>query len=227
MNAEQILSVIDYALLRPDISDQDIMEACELAVSARIAAVAVNPYWVQLASQYLYESEVAVCSTVGFPFGITTAEVKGGEAYNAVIEGATELDVVINIGAAKSGDFELIHDEIEFLVSSAEDAAEVNDTGPIIVKAIIETCYLDEEEKVEAIMSAIEGGVDFVKTSTGFGPSGATVEDVALMRRIAPPEIGVKAAGGIRTLNDVRAMLNAGADRIGTSALAAILKELG
>jgi deoxyribose-phosphate aldolase len=226
VTAAEILGIIDHSILRADATAEDIVTACELAVRHEIAAVCVNPCWVELAAQHLYGSGVAVGATVGFPLGATTTRVKGGEAYNAVVDGATEVDMVINIGALKSDDLELVHEDIGFVVSSARDAGEVNGTGPIIVKAILEMCYFDQEEKIEAIMVAADAGVDFVKTSTGLGPGGATVADVALMRQLAPPQVGVKAAGGLRTLADLEAMIQAGANRLGTSHTWAIAEEL-
>jgi len=224
MKAQEILGRIDHSVLRPDATEQQIIEACKLAAQHRVAAVAVNACWV--AAQYLHESGVAVDVTVGFPLGATTPRVKAGEAYNAVLEGAREVDMVINIGALKSGDIELVREDIQGVVDSAAEAAEVVGCGHVVVKAILEMCYLQDAEKEAAVTAAVEAGVDFVKTSTGFGPGGATVEDVRLLRRLAPPGVGVKAAGGIRSVEDVVRMLQAGADRIGTSSTAAIVRQL-
>ncbi len=226
MRPEEILGLIDHSVLKPDATADDVIRACELGARYGVAAVCINSCWVELAAQHLHESGVPAGAAIGFPLGATTPRVKAGEAYNAVLDGARELDMVINIGALKSGDLELVRDDIQGVVDTSVEAAEVVGVECIVVKAILEMCYLTEAEKRTAVMTAVEAGVDFVKTSTGFGPGEATTEDVALMRELAPPEVGVKAAGGIRSLDDVVMMLEAGASRIGTSSTAAIAQGL-
>ena len=193
---------IDHTNLKPYASKEDIIRLCDEAIQYNFYAVCVNPYRVKLAKDYLREkgADVRVASVIGFPLGATPTEVKVFEAKRALEDGADELDMVINIGALKDGDYEYVKNDI----------AEV-------VKVILETCYLTDEEKVKACELAKEAGADFVKTSTGFGTGGATVEDVRLMRKVVGPEMGVKASGGIRTYEQALAMIEAGATRIGTS----------
>lgn len=215
-----IASLIDHTLLKPEATREQIARLCEEAQKYGFAAVCVNPTNVKLAAKLLEDSSVAVCTVVGFPLGATLPEVKAYEAQQALSQGAAEIDMVINIGALKSGDRELVEQDIAAVARLCHDHG-------AICKVIIEAALLTEEEKVTACQLAKEAGADYVKTSTGFGPGGATVEDVALMRRVVGPSMGVKAAGGIRTLETARAMIQAGATRIGTSSGVKIAQEAG
>jgi len=210
---------IDHTNLKPNASKEDIIRLCNEAIQYGFYAVCVNPYRVKLASEYLRckNAPVKVASVVGFPLGATPTEVKVFEAQRAIEDGADEVDMVINIGALKDGDYDYVRNDIAEVVSVAHARGAK-------VKVIIEACYLTEEEKVKACELAKEAGADFVKTSTGFGTGGATVEDVRLMRRTVGPEMGVKAAGGIRTYEKAVEMIKAGATRIGTSSGVQIVK---
>ncbi len=212
-------SLIDHTLLKPTATADQIRQLCAEAREYRFAAVCVNPVWVPLCAELLAGSPVAVCTVVGFPLGADLSEAKAFEAERCVALGASEIDMVINIGALKAQDFAAVRDDIAAVVSSSHAAG-------AIVKVIIETAYLTDEEKVAACVLAKDAGADFVKTSTGFGPSGATAADVALMRRVVGPAIGVKAAGGIRSGGDFKSMVAAGANRIGASAGVKIVAEL-
>jgi deoxyribose-phosphate aldolase len=212
-------SLIDHTLLKPTATADQICQLCAEAREYRFAAVCVNPVWVPLCAELLAGSPVAVCTVVGFPLGADLPEVKTFEAERCVARGASEIDMVINIGALKAQDYAAVRDDIAAIVSRSHAAG-------AIVKVIIETAYLTDEEKVAACVLATDAGADFVKTSTGFGPSGATAADVALMRRVVGPGIGVKAAGGIRSGADFRSMVAAGANRIGASAGVKIVAEL-
>jgi deoxyribose-phosphate aldolase len=207
-----IARYIDHTNLKPYATADDIKKLCDEAVEYNFYAVCVNPYRVKLAKDYLKEknADVKVASVIGFPLGATPTEVKVFEARKALEDGADELDMVINIGALKDRDYEYVKNDIAEVVKVAHEKGAK-------VKVIIETCYLTEEEKVKACELAKEAGADFVKTSTGFGTGGATIEDVRLMRKVVGPEMGVKAAGGIRTYEQALAMIEAGATRIGTS----------
>jgi len=207
---------IDHTLLGPDASADQIEQLCSEAAEYRFASVCVNPTWVKLCSSLLRNTGVLVCTVIGFPLGATTSDVKATEARRALRDGAREVDMVINIGAAKSGDWELVRSDIARVVDAAHE------TGATC-KVILETALLSDEEKVLASMAAKEAKADFVKTSTGFGPGGATVYDVALMRETVGPDMGVKASGGVRTAADVKDMIAAGATRIGASAGVAIV----
>lgn len=202
---------IDHTLLRPDATAAEIDRLCREAKEYGFAAVCINPAWAKRAAENLRGTKVRVASVVGFPFGATTPEVKAMEARRAVRDGAREIDMVLNIGALKSGDHDLVRRDIEKVADACHEAG-------AILKVIIEAALLTDEEKVVASYLAREARADFVKTSTGFGPGGATVHDVLLMRETVGPEMGVKAAGGIRTAEDVREMVAAGATRIGASA---------
>lgn len=202
---------IDHTLLRPDASAADIDTLCDEACRYEFAAVCVNPTWVRRCAQNLRGSDVRVASVVGFPFGASTPEVKAMEARRAIRDGAREIDMVINVGALRSGDHELVRRDIEKVSDACHEAGAIN-------KVIIEAAYLTDEEKVVASHLTKLGKADFVKTSTGFGPGGATLEDVLLMRETVGPKLGVKAAGGIRSAEDAREMIAAGATRIGASA---------
>lgn len=203
--------MIDHTLLKPDATQDKIAQLCFEARKYHFASVCINPTNVKLCAELLKGSDVKVCTVVGFPLGATPTEVKVFETENALKEGATEIDMVINIGGLKSGDNQLVARDILGVV-------EASHKGGALTKVIIETALLTDEEKVVACLLAKEAGADFVKTSTGFSSGGATVHDVDLMRRTVGPSIGVKAAGGIHTLEDAEAMVAAGATRIGASA---------
>lgn len=202
---------IDHTLLAADASADAIDQLCAEAAEFHFASVCVNPTWVKRCASLLRDTGVLVCTVIGFPLGATTSDVKATEARRALRDGAREIDMVINIGAAKSGDWALVKSDIARVVDAAHE------TGATC-KVILETALLTDEEKVLASMMAKEAKADFVKTSTGFGPGGATVYDVALMRETVGPEMGVKASGGVRTAADVKDMIAAGATRIGASA---------
>ena len=212
-------SLIDHTLLKPTATPHQIRQLCAEAREYKFAAVCVNPVWVPLCAELLAGSPVAVCTVVGFPLGADLSEAKAFEAERCVALGASEIDMVINIGALKAQDFAAVRDDIAAVVSSSHAAG-------AIVKVIIEAAYLTDEEKIAACVLAKNAGADFVKTSTGFGPSGATAADVALLRRVVGPGIGVKAAGGIRSGGDFKSMVAAGANRIGASAGVKIVAEL-
>jgi deoxyribose-phosphate aldolase len=216
----QLAEMIDHTLLKPDASQDEIAQLCFEARKYRFASVCVNPAYVKLCSQLLKGSGVAVCTVVGFPLGATPTDVKVFEAQQAIRDGASEVDMVINVGAVKSRDYELAERDIA-------SVARVCKAGNALLKVIIEASLLTDEEKVIACQLAKVAGADFVKTSTGFGPGGATAEDVALMRRVVGPSIGIKAAGGIRSLADAQKMIAAGATRIGASASVKIMQEAG
>ncbi|MCE5256266.1 MAG: deoxyribose-phosphate aldolase [Spirochaetaceae bacterium] len=212
----EIASTIDHTLLKATATEKAIRELCAEAKQYGFASVCVNPCWVPLCAKELSGTNVAVCSVIGFPLGANSSQTKAEEASRAVNEGAREVDMVINIGKAKAGDWAGVEEDI---------AAVVKTSGPALVKVIIETCYLTNEEKIAACKAAMAAGANFVKTSTGFGTGGATAEDVALMKKTVEPALKVKASGGIRTRADAVAMLNAGADRIGASAGVSIISE--
>jgi deoxyribose-phosphate aldolase len=217
--ADQALShMIDHTLLKPDATRDEIAQLCYEARKHGFASVCVNPSNVKLCADLLKGTDVLVCTVVGFPLGATSTESKVFEAQKAVRDGATEVDMVINVGALKSRDYERVEQDI------ASVARACHGSGAIL-KVIIEAALLSDEEKVAASQLAKIAGADFVKTSTGFGPGGATTEDVALMRRVVGPKMGVKAAGGIRTYEDAQRMIAAGASRIGASASVKILQE--
>ena len=212
-----LASYIDHTLLDPTATKEDIITLCEEAQTYQFKAVCIHPYWVETAVEQLRDTEVKVATVVGFPLGATTTNVKVTEAEEAVKAGATEIDMVINIGALKSGNETIVYNDIKQIVLACRNKA--------IVKVIIETAYLSVEEKERACKLAKEAGAHYVKTSTGFGPGGATIEDVALMRRVVGKELGVKASGGIRTKADAEAMIESGATRIGASAGVALVTE--
>ena len=209
--------LIDHTLLKPDGTQDEIAQLAYEARKYGFASVCVNPSWVKLCSDLLKGSDVVVCTVVGFPLGATSTEAKVFEAQKAVRDGSTEVDMVINVGALKSRDYELVERDIA-------SVARVVHAGGAILKVIIETALLTDDEKVAASQLAKVAGADFVKTSTGFGPGGATAEDVALMRRVVGPKMGVKASGGIRTYADAQKMVAAGASRIGASASVKIIQ---
>jgi deoxyribose-phosphate aldolase len=215
-----VAGIIDHTILKADATREEIVKVCREAREYGFASVCVNSYWVPLVRAELAGSPVKVCTTVGFPLGATSTEAKVAETAAAVRVGAQEIDMVINVGALRSGDRDAVRLDIQQVVKVAHEAG-------AIVKTIIETGYLDDAQKALACTLAKLAGADFVKTSTGFGTSGATAEDVALMRRVVGPEMGVKAAGGIRTLADLQAMVAAGATRIGASAGVKIVEAAG
>ena len=213
-----IASMIDHTLLKPDATRQNIEELCREAAQFKFATVCVNPTWVALCSRLLAGSGVGVCSVVGFPLGATTADVKGYETQRAIFDGAREIDMVINVGALKSGDLRVAERDIEAVTTPCRSCGALS-------KVIIEAALLTDDEKVTACTLAKAAGADYVKTSTGFGPGGATAADVALMRRIVGAEMGVKAAGGVRDLDALKAMVAAGATRVGASAGVKIIQQ--
>jgi deoxyribose-phosphate aldolase len=210
--------LIDHTLLKADATREQITQLCHEALEYHFVSVCVNPTNVKLCAQLLSGSDVKVCTVVGFPLGATLTEVKAFEAQQAIHDGAAEVDMVINIGALKSKDYELVKRD----VAAVAQACHANNA---ILKTIIETALLTDEEKEVACQLAIAAGADFVKTSTGFGPGGATVEDVALMRRVVGSAAGVKAAGGVRTYAAAQEMIAAGASRIGASSSVKIMQE--
>jgi deoxyribose-phosphate aldolase len=225
VHAEELAKTIDHTLLRPDGTARDVQRLCRDAVRHHFAAVCVFPYFVPLAHELLKGTDVKVCAAVAFPFGAEALRAKVVAAEEAVMAGAEEVDVVMNLPAMLSGDFGRVRDELTSVVSAARLRAVNGGAGSVIVKAIIETCYLSTKMKKLACRIVEQSGCDFVKTSTGVGPRGATVRDVELLRECVGARVGVKASGGIRTLRDAELMINAGAARIGTSAGVAILEE--
>jgi deoxyribose-phosphate aldolase len=212
-----IASLIDHTILKPDATRADVIKICREARQYSFASVCVNPYWVPIVKAELTGSPVKVCTVVGFPLGATSTEAKVAETAAALRSGAQEIDMVINVGALRSGDHEAVKVDIQEVVR-------VSHAARAIVKVILETALLDDNQKAVACTLCKLAGADFVKTSTGFGPSGATAHDVALMREVVGPSMGVKASGGIRTLADFRAMTAAGASRIGASASVKIVE---
>ncbi|MFD2926015.1 deoxyribose-phosphate aldolase [Halobacillus naozhouensis] len=212
---QNLAKMIDHTQLKPDTSKDKITEICNEAKEHGFMSVCVNPYWVEYSSQLLQGTDVRVCTVIGFPLGATTTETKVFETRQAIKNGATEVDMVINVGELKSGNTAAVQADIEAVVNEAK--------GKALVKVIIETSLLTDEEKVTASQLTKDGGADFVKTSTGFSGGGATVEDVSLMRKTVGPDLGVKASGGVRDYEGVRAVIEAGATRIGASAGIAIV----
>lgn len=206
---------IDHTLLKPDASQEQIETLIEEAKKYDFASVCVNPTWVNFAAQALKATDVKVCTVIGFPLGANTPELKAFETSDAIQNGANEIDMVINIGALKSRNFDLVERDIRAVVEAAKGT---------LVKVIIETCLLTDDEKVKACQIAQKAGADFVKTSTGFSTGGATVEDIALMRKTVGPDMGVKASGGARSYEDALAFIKAGATRIGASSGVAIME---
>ena len=215
MNANELARTIDHTLLKPDATAAQVRKLCDEAKAYHFASVCVNPCRIALAAEELKGSDVTPCCVVGFPLGAIPSESKAAETAVAVKNGAREVDMVINIGAAKEGDWALVERDIAAVKAACGEAAKL--------KVIIETCLLTDEEKVQACLAAKRAKADFVKTSTGFSKAGATVEDVRLMRQTVGPEMGVKAAGGIHNREEALAMLEAGATRIGASSGIAIV----
>jgi len=216
--AGTVAGMIDHTLLRPDATRMDIEALCREAAEYKFASVCVNPTWAATCARLLKGSSVVVCSVVGFPLGATTPDTKHYETRRAIFDGAREIDMVINVGALKSGDLRLVERDIEAVSAPCREFGAVS-------KVIIEAALLTDDEKVTACTLAKAAAADFVKTSTGFGPGGATAGDVALMRRVVGEEMGVKAAGGVRDLEGLKAMVAAGATRIGASAGVRIVQE--
>jgi deoxyribose-phosphate aldolase len=215
---QQYAAYIDHTLLKADATKEEIIQLCEEAKTYSFASVCVNPAWVQTASEVLKGSSVKVCTVIGFPLGSSTSAVKAFETKDAIDNGAGEIDMVINIGALRGGDDELVKNDIAAVVDSAK--------GKAIVKVIIETSLLTDQEKRKACELTRAAGADFVKTSTGFSTGGATAEDVKLMRGVVGPEMGVKASGGVRSFEDMKKMIDAGATRIGASSGVKIMQGL-
>ena len=212
-----IVKYIDHTILKPEATVEDVKKLCKEAREYNFASVCVNGCYAKLVSTELSGSDVKTCVVVGFPLGAMTKEAKAFETTQAIENGATEIDMVINVGALKDKNYELLKEDIEAVVNAAK--------GKAIVKVIIETCLLTDEEKVKACEISKEAKAEFVKTSTGFSSGGATKEDIALMRKTVGPDLGVKASGGVRDYKTAMDMINAGASRIGASASIAIVSE--
>lgn len=213
-----ILGMIDHTILKPEATKDMVEILCKEAMDHKFAAVCVNPYYVKLCKEILKDSNVKVATVVGFPLGANTKEVKALETIDAIKNGADEIDMVINIGALKAKDYSVVKEDIEAVMEASKDKA--------IVKVIIETCLLTEEEKIKACELSMEAGAHFVKTSTGFSTGGATIEDVKLMKSIVGDNLEVKASGGVRDLESAKRMIEAGATRLGTSSGVKIAKEI-
>lgn len=217
-NSTELARLIDHTLLKPEATQEQVRQLCAEAATHHFASVCINPVYVPLAAQQLHGTDVAVCTVVGFPLGATLPQVKAYETTQAIMAGAREIDMVINVGALKSGLTDVVRDDITAVVQAAH-------AQKATVKVIIEAALLTDDEKRTACELAKAAHADYVKTSTGFGPGGATVADVALMRQTVGPDMGVKAAGGIRSLADAQAMIAAGATRLGASAGVKIMSE--
>lgn len=204
----EVNKYIDHTILKPETTKAQILTLCEEAKQFNFASVCVNPTWVATCANELKGTDVKVCTVIGFPLGATFKEVKAYETKLAIENGASEIDMVINVGAAKDQNWELVYEDIKAVVEAANG---------VLVKVIIETCLLTDEEKVKACEMAVKAGAHFVKTSTGFSTGGTTAADVALMRQTVGESVGVKASGGVRTAEDMKVMVEAGANRIGTS----------
>ena len=213
-----VSALIDHTLLKPDATRQELEKLCREAAEFHFATVCVNPAWVAFCAAQLRGSPVGVCTVVGFPLGATTSDVKNYETRRVIFDGAREVDMVINVGALKSGDVRTVERDIEAVAQPCREAG-------VLSKVIIEAALLTDDEKVTACTLAKAAGADYVKTSTGFGPGGATAADVALMRRVVGAEMGVKAAGGVRDLESLNAMVAAGATRVGASAGVKIVQQ--
>lgn len=211
----KIANMIDHTVLKATTTKEDVIKICNEAKEHNFFSVCINPTHIELAKKELQGSDVKVCTVIGFPLGANTPEVKAFETKDAIAKGADEVDMVINIGALKDKDYDLVERDIKAVVDAANKEA--------LVKVIIETCYLTDEEKKKACELAVKAGTDYVKTSTGFGTGGSTPEDIKLMRDTVGPQIGVKASGGVRCKADAEAVINSGASRIGASASIAIV----
>jgi deoxyribose-phosphate aldolase len=215
MKPEQIAAMIDHTLLKAEGTQKDIIKLCAEAKQYKFATVCVNPYWVPLAAQQLKETEVGITTVIGFPLGASSTFIKGAEAKDAIANGATEIDMVLNVGAMKSGDLAAVEADIREVAQACK--------GKAVMKVIIETCYLTDDEKRRAAELSKLAGADFVKTSTGFGPSGATIKDIQLLRQAVGDEMGIKASGGVRDLPFALQLIEAGATRLGTSSGIALI----
>lgn len=209
MNKNELSKFIDHTVLKAETSEKAVEKVCKEALDYKFASVCINPCNVKLASKLLEGSEVKVCTVIGFPLGANTSKVKAFETEDAIANGAHEVDMVINIGKLKDKDYDYVREDIKAVVNAAK--------GKALTKVIIETCLLTDEEKVKACELAKEAGADFVKTSTGFSTGGATPDDIKLMRETVGPEMGVKASGGVRNIDDAEAVIKNGATRIGAS----------
>ncbi|MFD1705454.1 deoxyribose-phosphate aldolase [Siminovitchia sediminis] len=218
MQPKVMAQMIDHTLLKADAAKSDIEQLCKEAKGYQFASVCVNPAWVEFAADLLNGSDVKVSTVIGFPLGASTPETKAFETDDAIKKGAQEIDMVLNIGALKSGQLSLVEEDVRAVIEAA--------SGRALVKVIIETCLLTDEEKRLACEISKRAGADFVKTSTGFSTGGATAKDVSLMREAVGEHLGVKASGGIRTAEDARSMIKAGASRIGASSGVSIIKNL-
>ena len=216
MNNLELAKMIDHTILKANATQSDIEKLCDEAKKYNFASVCVNPYWVPLASDLLKNSTVKVCTVIGFPLGATSSESKAYETEIAILQGADEVDMVINVGAMKNNQTDIVENDILAVVNSARKTGKTQNKN-IIVKVILETCYLTKDEIKNACLCAKNAGADFVKTSTGFGTGGATVEDVALMKETVGETMEVKASGGIRDYETAIKMIKAGATRLGTS----------
>ncbi len=225
MRVREFAKTIDHTLLKPDTREADIRRLCEEAARHHFAAVCIPPCYVRLAARKLRGTDVKVATVVSFPFGADTTTVKATAVRDAIVGGASEIDVVINISKFLSGEFSYVAEELSSLNGEVSAVAMNNGLNDAVLKVIIEAAYLTDEMKRLAVQIVAASGADFVKTSTGFGPGGATLEDVALLREEAPEGLAVKASGGIRTLDDALDMLNAGASRLGTSGSVAIMER--
>lgn len=221
LTRRQLAKRIDHTLLGPTATKEGVKTLCEEAVRYGVASVCVNPCHAALAKSYLTDSDVLLCVVIGFPHGMSIKETKAFQSQKAIASGADELDMVINIAALKEGDYQTVEDDIRAVCEAARKAAH-----PVQVKVIIETALLTEQEKVAGAILTKSAGAQFVKTSTGFGPGGATIEDVALLRKTVGDDMGVKAAGGIRDTATAQAMIKAGASRIGASRTVEILESI-
>ncbi len=217
MLSTDIAGLIDHTILKPEATAEDVRRVCAEARTHGFASVCVNPYWTPLVAKELAGSPVKVCVVIGFPLGASSTVIKAAETTAAIRDGAQEIDMVLNIGELRGGRYEAVRQDIHAVIEAAH-------RGAAIVKVIFETALLDDEQKRVACRIAQSEGAEFVKTSTDFGPSGATVHDIELMRSAVGPGMGVKASGGIRTLEDLRRMVAAGANRIGASASVKIIK---
>ena len=217
LTQKNIAGIIDYSLLRPDATYADVESLCKEALQYNFYSVCINPCFIEKAKEFLNDGNVRVTTVIGYPLGMTLTEVKVYEAMNASLRGADELDIVINIGALKSGDLITVRKDISDVIAATEEK---------VHKTIIETCHLDENEKRRAVEIALEAGSEFIKTSTGFGPQGALIKDIKLIRSIVGESVGIKASGGIKTLRKTLEMIEAGATRIGTSAGVKIITDL-
>ena len=223
MNNAELAKMIDHTILKANATQSDIEKLCEEAKEYNFASVCVNPYWVPLASDLLKNSTVKVCTVIGFPLGATSSESKASETEIAILQGADEVDMVINVGAMKNNQTDIVEKDIFSVVNSARKTGKAQNKN-ITVKVILETCYLTKDEIKNACLCAKNAGADFVKTSTGFGTGGATVEDVKLMKETVGSSIEIKASGGIRDYETAIKMIEAGATRLGTSSGIAIVE---